>query len=169
MFGAFNAINMVAAFTVGEHFSVERSKMIEALSSFTSRANRSEVISFKGCTIIKDAYNANPSSMEMAVRSFAEQFPGGWVVLGDMKELGEESQSLHASLIDLIRTLPFNKIILVGQEFRSAYQNIETHSAKITLADTIEAIKPTWDWAQCHGIAVLLKGSRSMHLEHLLE
>ncbi len=169
MFGAYNAINMVAAFTVGEHFSVERSRMIDALSSFTPRANRSEVISFEGCTIIKDAYNANPSSMEMAVTSFAEQFPGGWVVLGDMKELGAESQTLHTHLIEIILSLPLNRIFLIGREFGSAYEKMETHVEGIVLADTIEEIKNTWDWTPCEGIALLLKGSRSMHLESLLE
>lgn len=168
MFGAYNAINMVAAFTVGEHFSVDRSKMIDALSSFTSRANRSEVISYEGCTIIKDAYNANPSSMEMAVRSFAEQFPGGCVVLGDMKELGEESQTLHKHLIELILSLPLNRIVLVGKEFGSAYHAMDTQRGNVMLADTIEEIRNTWDWSQCKDTAVLLKGSRSMHLETLL-
>lgn len=169
MFGKYNAINMVAAFTVGEHFAIERSKMIESLSAFTSHANRSEVISFEGCTIIKDAYNANPSSMEMSVRSFAEQFPGGWVILGDMKELGEESQPLHTHLIELILSLPLNRIILVGKEFASAYKAMDTQHSNFVLADSIEEIRNTWDWSQCKGKGLLLKGSRSMHLETLLE
>ncbi|MEO5906200.1 MAG: UDP-N-acetylmuramoyl-tripeptide--D-alanyl-D-alanine ligase [Saprospiraceae bacterium] len=169
LFGDYNAINMVAAFVVGSHFAVDVPDMIDFLSSFKSGANRSETSTIHGCTIIKDAYNANPSSMEKALNAFKEKFPNGWLLLGDMKELGSESRSLHQQMIRTILDLRFDHIILVGREFMQALKEMEVTDQSIITAETIEEIQKDWRWEKCHGKALLLKGSRSMHLEKILE
>ncbi len=169
LFGDYNAINMVAAYVVGSHFDVNLSAMIGFLSSFRSGANRSETTMVDGCTIIKDAYNANPSSMEMALHAFKEKFPNGWLLLGDMKELGNESNDLHQHVIRTILQLRFEHIILVGKEFIHALKEMDTADQSIITALTIEEIQKDWQWEKCKGKALLLKGSRSMHLEKILE
>ncbi len=169
MYGEYNAINMAAAFTVGEHFNVDRQLIIDSLSIFRSTSNRSEIITYHGCTLIKDAYNANPSSMESAIKSFSESYPSGWLILGDMKELGSESHDLHLHIINTAASYSFDKIILLGKEFKAAYENLNGKIATISLAEDIEQLKEKWNWDECMGKSLLLKGSRSMHLEKLLE
>lgn len=170
MFGHYNAMNMLAAYTVGLHFNVERDVIIQQLTSFVPGANRSERIIRSGCTVIKDAYNANPSSMELALHSFAENYPNGCVVLGAMKELGIETDHAHSSIVNRAIDLGFKKIFLVGNEFLSAMP--ETNSGSdltISNFNSIEELKEKWDWNDFNCSAILLKGSRSMHLEKLLD
>jgi UDP-N-acetylmuramoyl-tripeptide--D-alanyl-D-alanine ligase len=168
MFGQYNASNMLAAFAVGKYFNVEQPIIIEKLSRFVPGANRSEIISFQECTIVKDAYNANPSSMELAVKAFANQYPQGWVVLGDMKEVGDESIPAHRMIIDLLATTTFERIHLVGNAFAQAYKMAGYKDPRFVNVDSIQSLREAWTWNDCRGKAVLLKGSRSMQLEHLL-
>jgi UDP-N-acetylmuramoyl-tripeptide--D-alanyl-D-alanine ligase len=169
MFGHYNAINMLAAYTVGNYFKVDLKDIVDSLSGFVPGSNRSEVIQFNKCTIVKDAYNANPSSMELAVRSFAERFPYGWVVLGDMKELGTSTNEAHVQMIELVWSFPFKKIILVGDAFSEAISIMGVQDPRITTKPNIEALIDDWDWTNINSTAILLKGSRSMHLERLLD
>ncbi|MEP6794990.1 MAG: UDP-N-acetylmuramoyl-tripeptide--D-alanyl-D-alanine ligase [Saprospiraceae bacterium] len=169
MFGFYNASNVLGAYTVGRHFDVTVNKIVASLSSFIPGANRSESISFRGCRVIKDAYNANPSSMELALRAFSLQYPNGWIVLGDMKELGSESDQAHHHILNVIKELGFQNVVLVGSTFRNAVQNQKNLFANLIVAESIEDIKSGWDWQKCNGQTLLLKGSRSMTMEKLLE
>jgi UDP-N-acetylmuramoyl-tripeptide--D-alanyl-D-alanine ligase len=101
LFGQYNAHNVLAAYTVGKAFDVDERDIAEAIANYVPGNNRSQTVVQHGCTIIKDAYNANPSSMELAIRAFDTIFHGGIMVLGDMKELGESSISAHAQLMHL--------------------------------------------------------------------
>jgi UDP-N-acetylmuramoyl-tripeptide--D-alanyl-D-alanine ligase len=168
MFGHYNASNVLAAYSICQYFGVEKQKLAEALSAFIPGANRSELISFQGCTIIKDAYNANPSSMQLALQAFAHRYPGGWVILGDMKELGDATSDTHRHIVEWIASMPFDRIFLVGPSFANVLKDSETNDVPIECYDTIEALKEKWDWNSCRGRVLLLKGSRSMHLESLL-
>ena len=169
MFGHYNATNMLAAFTVGSYFIVPMKDIGDSLSGFVSKANRSEIVNYNGCLIVKDAYNANPSSMELAIQAFATQYPYGWIVLGDMKELGDTSHAAHQQIIRQVNALPFSRIYLVGDAFLNAFELASLNDSRITLADSIDTIKKSWSWKECKGQPILLKGSRSMHLELLLE
>lgn len=170
MFGHYNASNMVAAFTIGQHFNVDMSLMAESLSSFTTGANRSEIISYSGCTIVKDAYNANPSSMELALSAFAQRFGKGIVILGDMKELGVGSESSHQHIIRVALDLGFTNIVLIGREFKNALTRMDNITlSDFTTAEDIEELKTKWSWEDYQGNPILLKGSRSMHLEKLVD
>jgi len=167
LYGIYNAINMVAAMAVGRYFDVPEASLVAALAGFTSGANRSEVVSMHGATVIKDAYNANPSSMEASVRDFARQHPRGWIVAGDMKEMGDASLEAHVRLLELIRSFGFGQIFLVGPEFMRAVEAVSARDPRITAAADIEALAGKWKWPA--GGTILLKGSRSMRLERLLE
>ncbi len=169
LFGPYNAMNMLAAYTVGNVFRVGQFEMVDALENFISGSNRSEVIRVQDCTVVKDAYNANPSSMELALEAFAVRYPKGWVVLGDMKELGSTTSAAHQHIVALALSKQFEKIVFVGNAFQEALQHLASGDSRILSADNIETIKLTWDWHPLKGKALLLKGSRSMHLEKLLE
>lgn len=169
LFGHYNAINLLAAYTIGKYFEVEEAVIQKQLENFVSGSNRSEVVEWKGCTIIKDAYNANPSSMELAVKAFSDQYPEGWVVLGDMKELGAETSAAHQQIAAFTQIKPFEKIWFVGEAFAKATQDLHLQDDRIRYAKNIEEVKENWQWENCVGKAILLKGSRSMHLEKLLE
>jgi UDP-N-acetylmuramoyl-tripeptide--D-alanyl-D-alanine ligase len=141
----------------------------DSLSTFISGANRSEMVSLNGCLIVKDAYNANPSSMELAIQAFANQYPQGWVILGDMKELGDSSKAAHQQIIKQVIAHSFSRIYLIGTAFSEAIEMTAATDTRISIADTIEKVKEGWSWKACEGQCILLKGSRSMHLELLLE
>ncbi len=169
MFGFYNAANVLTAYTIAKHFDVPENKILSSLSSFVPGANRSETISFRGCRIIKDAYNANPSSMELALRAFSQQYPNGWVILGDMKELGDQADPEHLHILRIIAELDFQKVILVGSSFKKAFEKKEIIFQDIQLAEGIEDVKSAWDWQECTGQTILLKGSRSLMMEKLIE
>lgn len=169
MFGIYNASNMLAAYTVGKYFNVPQDDMVDALSTFVPRANRSERLVYKNCILVKDAYNANPSSMELAIRAFSELYPDGWIVIGDMKELGEGSPGAHLHIVKLVSAMQFGRIYLVGEAFKKALVTSGIEDPRFIPADKIESVKGGWNWADCSGNALLLKGSRSMHLEQLLD
>lgn len=169
MFGIYNASNVLAAYTVGQYFNVRKDELVDALSTFVPNANRSERIVYKDCILVKDAYNANPSSMELAIRAFSEQYPDGWIMIGDMKELGESSPGAHLHIVNLVSAMPFGRIYLVGDAFKKAFESSGIEDPRFIPADKIESVKAGWNWADCSGKALLLKGSRSMHLEQLLD
>ncbi len=169
MFGQYNASNMLAAFTIGQHFEIEEQKMADVLARFSSGANRSEVIQWHGCTVVKDAYNANPSSMELALRAYHEQYPQGWIILGDMKELGADADAAHQHIYALALQMPFERMYFVGPTFSKVIHSAMDTPQNVTTAKDIEEVRDQWSWEDIKGSAVLLKGSRSMHLERLLE
>lgn len=169
LFGFYNASNILAAYTVGKYFGVHDEVLANTLSSFVSKANRSERVSREGCSIIKDAYNANPSSMELALQAFAEQYAEGWIILGDMKELGTTSATSHAHILHKALGNKFEKIFLVGEEFSNAYLVLNPQDPRVIVSATVEELMAKWSWQPCEGKCILMKGSRSMHLEKLLE
>lgn len=167
LYGAYNAINMVAAIAVGRHFGVPEEALVHALSEFVSTANRSEVITLHGCTIIKDAYNANPSSMEASVCAFAKSHPDGWIIAGDMKELGDASLEAHSRLLGIMRDLPVRRIVVVGPEFMRAVEALRPSDYRIEAVPDVDSLARHWHWPSDQ--AILMKGSRSMQLERLLD
>jgi len=169
LFGFYNASNILAAYSIGKHFGVEEARLADSLSSFVSSSNRSEIVSWKGCTVIKDAYNANPSSMELALRAFAEAYPEGWIILGDMKELGSASPEAHQQIVKMVLDKKFKKIFLIGDAFGNAIRKLQSNDLRVDVSASIEDLKLRWSWDNCKGEYLLLKGSRSMHLEKLLE
>jgi UDP-N-acetylmuramoyl-tripeptide--D-alanyl-D-alanine ligase len=166
MFGPYNASNALAAYAVGNYFSIPDDEIADAIQSYIPGNNRSQVLYEHGCTIVKDAYNANPSSMELAIRAFDAQFTGGIMILGDMKELGETSRAAHQKIIELAASSVAKQVILVGPEFRAACS--ADPDPRFRLFQHVDELKQYWDWSAIKGTALLLKGSRSMRLEELL-
>ena len=160
--GSYNLPNVLAAASVGKYFKVENDKIKSALENYVPTNSRSQLIEKNGNRIILDAYNANPSSMKLAIENFSKQ-PGDKVVfLGAMKELGKESREEHKSLVDLIGKFPWANVILVGPEFEGINQSY------MYFKSSEEAL----DWLKDHPLSnsmILIKGSRRIKMETLLE
>jgi UDP-N-acetylmuramoyl-tripeptide--D-alanyl-D-alanine ligase len=163
--GSYNLPNILCALTIGIYFGVPENKMVDAIANYAPSNSRSQLITKDTNTIILDAYNANPSSMKVAIENFAKLAGTHKIVLlGAMMELGEHSQAEHLALLQLINGYSFESVVLVGDDFL-AHQNAlpqfiyfkTTAEAKVWLA----AQNP----AHTH---LLIKGSRSMQMETVL-
>lgn len=117
LFGSFQLYNILAAACIGKHFGVPAKAIKAAVEEYTPQNNRSQIIPWGSNTIILDAYNANPSSMELSLRDFA-QYPAEkkFAILGDMFELGNETEQEHLALLQLLQQLKM-EAVLVGEEF----------------------------------------------------
>lgn len=161
--GGLNAVNLLAAASIGTYFSVPAEKIKTALENYVPSMNRSQVLEKNGITFIADAYNANPSSMELALKDFL-QLPGKpkGVILGDMREMGDHSDREHTDLVHFLQSAGFDKVILVGTEFTKAAKD----SGFTCFPDSGEAAR--WFSAQDFtGWTWLLKGSRGIRLEKI--
>ena len=168
--GDYNFPNLAAAAAVGQFFGISTASIAAALAGYNPQNNRSQLVrTAAGNELILDAYNANPSSMAAAVRSFAGRPTAigqtKLVLLGDMFELGEESAREHAALGHLLAELPFDSVVLIGTEMLQAHaQNINAHHFA-TKAEAAEWLRAN----PVRGRQVLVKGSRGMALETLVE
>lgn len=119
LIGGYNFDNAMAAVCVGRYFNVELFDIKTAIEEYVPSNNRSQYKKSKNNDMILDCYNANPSSMRLAVENFAKmKAERKVVILGEMKELGAGSRSEHRELYDLVRSCGFEAIVLVGEEFR---------------------------------------------------
>lgn len=160
--GDYNLENIEAAICIGEYFNVERSDIVKAIEEYVPSNNRSQVIETERNKVILDAYNANPSSMTKALKSFAENIKEDrLVILGDMRELGDYSVDSHKEIVDLCVKLDL-EAVLVGEEFMKAkgegmfYRSVEE---LLSASESVLAF---------NNKTVLLKGSRGMKMERLL-
>ena len=161
LFGSYNIDNVRAAMTTGLVFDVPVNAIIDAISSYRPANNRSQVTETGRNTVIRDAYNANPSSMEKAIASFALlKAKKKMVILGDMLELGTETASGHAAVVRQLKGLGELTALLVGPKFREAAVDFpaKLFATSEDAAEWLRAEKP-------EGYTVLVKGSRGIMLE----
>ena len=160
LIGSYNYPNLTAAICIGEYFGITISNCKKAIENYTPTNNRSQVEkSKKGNTLVLDAYNANPSSMRVAIESFQQMKAVSKIaILGEMFELGDVSLNEHQEIIELLKVSNLQRVFLVGEEFQKT-----THSY-LSFANTNE-LK---NWLQSNPITdstILLKGSRGVRLE----
>lgn len=161
--GNYNLPNVLAAIAIGKTFNVPDEKIKIALENYLPSNSRSQLIEKDGNKIILDAYNANPSSMKVAVENFSKMKGDNKVLmLGGMMELGEDSQAEHRKLVELIEQSPWKHIVLVGKDF------IDLPKGFIHFNNVSEA-KDWFKQQQFRDVQILIKGSRSMQMEKLLE
>jgi len=161
--GSYNLPNVLAAVAVGKYFNIEDTLIRTALETYTPTNSRSQLVRRGSNIIILDAYNANPSSMKLAIENFAKtQADNKVLVLGAMAELGAESLEEHRQLVEEIKKHQWKEVLLVGGDFMKI-----THPFH-ALHNAEEAGK----WLQNHAFAsthFLLKGSRSTGMEKVLD
>ncbi len=167
LFGIYNQTNVEAAITLGRYFKVLDEDIFQAIESYTPNMNRSQLIRKGDITYIKDAYNANPNSMKLSIKSLMNFGTQPKVlVLGDMMELGDDKLILHRDMLRYIANYTWKKVLLVGPIFAEANKDFDYVSY-----DNIGELKKDYsslisEWADS---TVLLKGSRSMKIESLIE
>ncbi len=162
--GTYNFINCLAAVCVGNYFKVEEHEIKDALQDFVPSMNRSQLHHTGKNSLILDAYNANPSSMKVAIENFSNyKEHDKLLLLGDMFELGEFSNDEHKKLIELLQHHQLNNAILVGEHF------FNTSNHDYTKFKTTEECLAYLKQKNYSGKTILIKGSRSMKMEILQE
>lgn len=166
--GEYNRFNIAAAVAVATYFDIPTERIAEAIESFIPDNNRSqEVITAHNNTLIIDCYNANPSSMEVAIENIASKHSErNLLILGDMLELGEWSHSEHCRILELAVQVKDAEIVLVGNHFLKAAHTLGIGATCCT--DSTEAA----EWVAQSKISdttVLLKGSRGIALEKIID
>ena len=166
MFGHYNFVNVLCAACIGNYFGVEEEAINEALEQYVPEMNRSQIKKTDKNTVILDAYNANPSSMDLAIKNFAEQpLKNKVLILGDMFELGDYSEKEHEQIIEQLLETNFDEVYLVGKEF-GLFQN---KVSKFQFFETGQDLKLFLNNHPIFNATILIKGSRGMKLEQVLE
>lgn len=161
--GDYNLPNILAAVAVGNYFKVPAEKIKEAIESYTPSNSRSQLIEKGSNKIILDAYNANPSSMKAAIENFARLPAENKVLmLGGMAELGLESLDEHKAVIGLINQYKWSQVVLVGGDFLHIPH-------PYTSFDRSAQAKEWFQQQQFEHTTILIKGSRSMQMEKVLQ
>ncbi len=161
--GNYNLPNILAAVCVGKYFLIPDEKIKHAIENYEPTNSRSQLLQRGNNTIILDAYNANPSSLKLAIENFAAiKSPTKILLLGDMKELGDNSLQEHQAIVSLIQQFTWAKVVLVGENFAA------TRHPYISFKNVLEAK----DWLHKQAFEnshILVKGSRSLQMEKVLE
>jgi UDP-N-acetylmuramoyl-tripeptide--D-alanyl-D-alanine ligase len=166
LIGSYNFTNICAAIAFGNYFNIEASSIKEAIENYMPSNNRSQIIHKGTNKIILDAYNANPSSMKVALESFEKQQDTFKIaILGDMFELGADAPKEHQYIADLASTIPINLVILIGENFNKT----TIFSPKVSVFKSFEDFKTNFDFSQLDKATLFIKGSRGMALERVLE
>ncbi|MGY5351180.1 UDP-N-acetylmuramoyl-tripeptide--D-alanyl-D-alanine ligase [Wenyingzhuangia sp. IMCC45533] len=163
LIGKYNYNNIIAAIKIGDYFNIDDRNIKKAIESYIPTNNRSQIIEKNSNQIILDAYNANPTSMEAAIdnlNSLSDEKKV--VILGDMFELGEATHKEHAQIVSKALSCNFNTVVFVGQHFYEHKQNGATFYLSFEDLQKDGNIK-------CNRSTILIKGSRGMALERVLE
>lgn len=169
--GSYNADNVMAAIAVGAEFEISSEEAAAAIAAYSPSNNRSQMTKTEANTLIVDAYNANPTSMEAALDNFTNVHASKKIaMLGDMRELGEESEKEHIMIAEKALGLGLSKVIFVGEEFgkilsgefaKTSSSEWEHYADSQSLAEAVEK-KPI-----CEAV-ILIKGSRGIKMENVI-
>ncbi|MDO6760908.1 UDP-N-acetylmuramoyl-tripeptide--D-alanyl-D-alanine ligase [Tamlana sp. 2_MG-2023] len=165
LIGDYNFNNIAAAITIGNYFKVDDDAIKTAIEHYTPTNNRSQIITKGTNKIILDAYNANPTSMQAALLNFEKQKGFKIAILGDMFELGEDAKTEHQNIVNLVETLDIDSVYFLGENFHSTHILSEKAISYSTFSDFESEGKINTP----KGSNLLIKGSRGMALERVLE
>ena len=166
--GSYNAANVLAALCIGRHFGVDEDAAFDAISSYTPSNSRSQMVRTANNTLIVDAYNANPSSMRAALDNFSRiEAPDKTALLGDMRELGENSVNEHIDILRLALSLGISDLCLVGDEFSKAMKSVDCPPTVRWYPDS-SMLAAALHNAPLTGHVILIKGSRGIMMEKVL-
>ena len=165
LFGNYNVQNIISAVTIGKYFGVKMQNIQEGISKYISENNRSQLIKKNGNRIRLDAYNANPTSMLLAIKSFDKiNSKNKILILGDMYELGGDENKFHQEIVDYCENLKIDKVFLVGKIFAKT-----NFSKKFFSYENYLKLSQSKEFKGVIDSNLLIKGSRGMQLEKILE
>lgn len=163
LFGQYNIDNIAAAICIGKYFNLDNENIKAGIERYIPENNRSQIIKKGSNKIILDAYNANPTSMQLALSSFNDMKEGKKIVfIGDMFELGENSHQMHQEIVYTVEKMNFDQTFIIGELF-----NKTKHSSNIRSFKNLNDLKGNMD--EISNSAILIKGSRGMKLENILD
>ncbi|RZK05104.1 MAG: UDP-N-acetylmuramoyl-tripeptide--D-alanyl-D-alanine ligase [Flavobacterium sp.] len=166
LIGIYNANNINAAVTIGNYFKVEIQAIKEAIANYIPENNRSQLLKKGNNDVILDAYNANPSSMTVALENFMQlEISKKMAILGDMFELGNESLEEHKGIVDLAFKDENIFFYFIGKDF---YAN-KIEKENMLFFETFDDLADELNKNKIENTTVLIKGSRGMALERSLE
>lgn len=168
--GSYNADNVMAALCVGKQFGVEFEEAVKAIEAYIPSNNRSQMQKTSRNTLIIDAYNANPSSMEAALNNFAAvQAQVRIAMLGDMLELGDDSLAEHVAVIRRALSLGLQEVCLVGKEFGKALAEMRSAGENVRHFDSSDQLATWVEKTAVSDAVILIKGSRGTRMEKVIE
>ena len=166
--GSYNAANVMAALVVGRQFGISLQDGLAAIAAYTPSNNRSQMTRTERNTVIEDAYNANPSSMAAALGNFALlQADCKVALLGDMRELGEDSVKEHVKILKKLDDCGLTHACLVGEEFKKALDEAGTPAFVKWFANS-DDLAAALSECPLSGATILVKGSNSIRMGKVL-
>ncbi|WP_311196108.1 UDP-N-acetylmuramoyl-tripeptide--D-alanyl-D-alanine ligase [Antarcticibacterium sp. 1MA-6-2] len=164
--GSYNAINIAAAICIGTYFKIAPEHIQKAIAAYSPQNNRSQILRIGNITLIMDAYNANPTSMMAALESFSKHpAKNKAVILGDMFELGKDSEKEHQAIVNHLERSGFKDIFLTGKNF----YRTQTSAENISKFESFEELKSEIITKDLTNTFILIKGSRGMALERIVD
>lgn len=160
--GEYNFTNLCAAVSLGLHFGIDFEKIKNAIEEYTPTNMRSQVVKKDGRTLVLDTYNANPSSMSASLQNFITFEGSKTIIIGDMLELGDESEKEHQNILNLAQKLGFDQIITVGKNFKKVNSSETAFESTAELTEYLKLNKILSE-------NILLKGSRGIALEKSID
>lgn len=166
LIGIYNSTNIKAAITIGHYFNVSDELIKTAINNYNPTNNRSQLSQKGSNRLILDAYNANPSSMTLALQNFIQIPESNKIAfLGDMFELGEESTFEHKNIVELLKKQTQIEFYFIGLEFNK----VKFEQSNFHFFATFEEAKSVISEKKFKNNYILIKGSRGMALERIVE
>ena len=164
--GKYNFDNIATALCIGKYFNIPEDQANNAISSYTPDNNRSQILKKGSNTIILDAYNANPSSMEKALENLAQMNTKSKIaIIGDMFELGEDTKSEHEMIGKMLKKLHIQDAIFCGESMKYAYDTF----GKGNYMKTRDLLTSYLIETKFSDSTILIKASRGMSLEQIVD
>ena len=162
LIGTYNAENVLSAAIIGHFFGLTDEQIKNGLEKYIPNNNRSQFTKTNRNSLVIDAYNANPTSMHAAILNFAQMnVPSKVVILGDMLELGQFSETEHQNVVDLLKQNNFSAVLLVGNQFKKTRNNY-------VCFEHVDELISYIDNQPIDNQFILIKGSRGIRLEKVI-
>ena len=165
IYGDYNFDNICIAIAIGDFYNIDFEDIKKGVENYLPDNNRSQITTKESNTIILDAYNANPTSMDLAIKSFEKlKHTNKVIIAGDMFELGEESNKYHQQIVNYLESTSNIEIFIVGVNFSKT-----NHSNKIKSLVTTDELITGLMKLKIKNSSILIKGSRGMELEKVIK